>query len=223
LTEIDESTTRIDRRLVMLGNGGHARVLEEVLALEGLAVSGYLAPDPGSGPLGAAWLGTDSDLDELDRSEVFLVNAIGSVRAGGRRRSMYESCVALGFEFLTIVDPTSIVRPSASLGKGVQILAGVIVNSDSVIGANTIVNSGSIIEHGSSIGSSVHVSPGVVLGGGVTVGDGTHVGLGARVLHGVSIGSECTIGAGAVVTRDIGNGVVAVGIPAVTRSVNAAD
>jgi sugar O-acyltransferase (sialic acid O-acetyltransferase NeuD family) len=213
----------IDSRLIFLGAGGHARVLQELLALQNKTVSGYVAPTADSRLVDVEWLGTDDTLAGIDPSAVRLVNAIGSVRADGRRRSAYRSAVALGFRFLTVIDSSAIVRPSASIGAGAQILAGVVVNSNVHVGENTILNTGSIIEHDSVVGANVHVSPGAVIAGSARIGDGTHVGLGARVLQGVSIGSECTIGAGAVVTKDLADGVVAVGVPAIARPRNDAN
>jgi sugar O-acyltransferase (sialic acid O-acetyltransferase NeuD family) len=191
------------RRIIFIGGGGHAGVLHEVLDLQGVTVDGYLAPERAADLVGVPWLGTDNELTSMDPAEVRLVNAIGSIRSDGRRRSIYETASAAGYEFLSVIDTSANIRASATLGTGVQILAGVIVNSGARIGVNTIVNTGAIIEHDSMIGDSVHVSPGAVLG--------------ARVLQGVSIGSQCTVGAGAVVTRDIADGVTAVGVPAVAR------
>lgn len=47
----------------------------------------------------------------------------------------------------------------------------------------------------------------------VTIGDNVWIGGSVTILPGVSIGSNVTIGAGSVVTRDIPDGVVAVGNP----------
>ena len=49
---------------------------------------------------------------------------------------------------------------------------------------------------------------------GITLGDDVWLGAGAKVLDGVRIGSRVAVGAGAVVTRDLPDGVVAVGVPA---------
>lgn len=55
----------------------------------------------------------------------------------------------------------------------------------------------------------------------ITVGNNVYIGSGAYILPGVRIGDNCIIGAAAVVTRDIPNNSVAVGIPArVIRSVD---
>jgi acetyltransferase-like isoleucine patch superfamily enzyme len=49
---------------------------------------------------------------------------------------------------------------------------------------------------------------------GIVLGDDVWLGAGAKVLDGVRIGSHVAVGAGAVVTSDLPDGVVAVGVPA---------
>jgi acetyltransferase-like isoleucine patch superfamily enzyme len=49
---------------------------------------------------------------------------------------------------------------------------------------------------------------------GIVLGDDVWLGAGAKVLDGVRIGSRVAVGAGAVVTQDLPDGVVAVGVPA---------
>lgn len=50
--------------------------------------------------------------------------------------------------------------------------------------------------------------------GKIVVGDNTNIGWNAIILPGVTIGKNCVIGAGAVVTKDIPDNSVAVGVPA---------
>ena len=49
---------------------------------------------------------------------------------------------------------------------------------------------------------------------GITLGENVWLGAGAKVMDGVTIGRDVVVGAGAVVTTDLPDGVVAVGIPA---------
>jgi acetyltransferase-like isoleucine patch superfamily enzyme len=49
---------------------------------------------------------------------------------------------------------------------------------------------------------------------GITLGDNVWLGTGTKVLDGVRIGRDVVVGAGAVVTDDLPDGAVAVGIPA---------
>ena len=48
----------------------------------------------------------------------------------------------------------------------------------------------------------------------VKIGDNCHIGLNATIMPGVTIGKNCIVGAGAVVTHDIPDNSVAVGVPA---------
>lgn len=48
----------------------------------------------------------------------------------------------------------------------------------------------------------------------ITVGENVHIGNNAIVMPGVNIGSNCIIGCGAVVTKDIPDNSIAVGVPA---------
>lgn len=58
----------------------------------------------------------------------------------------------------------------------------------------------------------------------ITVGDSVWIGANVSVLPGVTIGSNTIIGAGSVVTKDIPEGVIAVGNPCkVIRKITAAD
>lgn len=50
--------------------------------------------------------------------------------------------------------------------------------------------------------------------GKIKVGSNTHIGWNAIIMPGVTIGSNCIIGCGAVVTKDIPDNSVAVGVPA---------
>lgn len=53
-----------------------------------------------------------------------------------------------------------------------------------------------------------------ILTGPIIVGDNTYIGTRTTILPGVKIGSNCIIGAGSVVTKDIPDNSVAVGVPA---------
>lgn len=50
--------------------------------------------------------------------------------------------------------------------------------------------------------------------GRVKIGDNCHIGMNSLIMPGVTIGKNCIIGAGAIVTHDIPDDSVAVGVPA---------
>ncbi|MEX2219811.1 MAG: acetyltransferase, partial [Phycisphaerales bacterium] len=106
------------------------------------------------------------------------------------------------------------VVPGASVGRGVFIAPGAVVQAFAAIADHAIINTGAIVEHDCRVGENAHIAPGAVIGGGAEVGADALIGLGARVMPGVRIGAACIIGAGAVVTSDVEAGRTAAGVPA---------
>jgi UDP-perosamine 4-acetyltransferase len=204
--------------LLMVGGGGHARVLQELLTEAGHDLAGYVAPSDADLLLeGALQRYTDEQVLALNPEEFLLINGIGSSGDLSLRASVFEKFKAAGFNFLQLVAPTAHVSDSAAVTEGVQVMHMAVVHTDAKIDDNTIVNTGAIVEHHNVIGAHCHIAIGAVLAGNVTVGDRTHIGANATVLQGVTIGSNCIIGAGAVVLNDVSDGHVAVGVPAVAK------
>lgn len=202
--------------IILLGAGGHARVLAHGLMAGHRAIAGCLAPEPpGDGwPIHIPYLGADERLRDYDPACHDVAIAVGAVRATTRRAELFRFARETGFRVAGLVHPAAIVDATVILGEGVQIMAGAIVQAGSEIGANTIINTGAIVEHGCRIGAHAHVATGAILAGDVDVGEGAHVGAGATVLQGRRVGEGATVGAGACVTRDVLPGVTVTGIPA---------
>lgn len=202
--------------LVMLGAGGHARVLMAALALQGKRPSGCVAPQrPDTAwPADVPYLGDDDAISRFEPRRVELVNGIGSVGITHARRNVFERLTAQGYSFTRVVHPTAHIADDVSLGRGVQVMAGAIVQTGARIGDNVLINTGAVVDHDCRIGAHCHVATGACLSGTVALGDGVHIGTGACVIQCVSIGRDSVVGAGAVVVRDVGAGVVAIGNPA---------
>jgi sugar O-acyltransferase (sialic acid O-acetyltransferase NeuD family) len=130
----------------------------------------------------------------------------GSALADARNRGFAPA--------VTIVDPTSVVASSTTIGQGVFVNAGVTVGGAAELGDHVLVNRGASLGHHDRLAELVSVGPGAVLAGNVTLGRGAVVGAGAVVLPAVEIGANAVVGAGAVVTRDVPANAVVVGNPA---------
>jgi sugar O-acyltransferase (sialic acid O-acetyltransferase NeuD family) len=208
--------------VVILGAGGHAKVLIDLLRRLGtpdrLAVLDRDRARIGQDLLGVPIIGDDGMMETLDRERVVLVNGMGSTRDTAARESLFMKGQGLGFHFRTLVHPTASVASDVVLGEGVQLLAGAIVNTCARIDDDAIVNTGAIVEHDCRVGAHAHVASGAVLAGGVTLHDGVHVGAGATVIQGISVGHRAVVGAGAVVVRDVEGGITVVGVPARRRT-----
>lgn len=203
------------RPIVILGAGGHARVLLELLRETETPVRGFVAPSPDGSRLGEVpWLGGDEVLAEL--GDVELVNGIGSAGAVGRRAAVHAAATDAGLTFRTLVHSRAYVDPTAELGAGAQVLAGAVVGVLARIGVNALINTAAVVDHDAVVGAHSHVASGAVLAGDVRIGGASHIGMGARVLQNVTIGASCVVGAGSVVLEDVADGTVVVGVPART-------
>lgn len=200
--------------VIVLGGGGHAKVLIECLNLQGIKVLGYTSTDERSDAiLGIPKLGEDSVIRGYSKDKVSLVNGIGTVKHSTLRKKIFEHFKEKGFSFQTVVHPSAVLSTYALLGEGVQVLAGAIVMPGSYIGDNGIVNTRATVDHDCRIGKHVHIAPSVTLSGGVQIGSNSHIGTAATIIQGVRIGEDVTVGAGTVILRNVSDGATVVGVP----------
>lgn len=207
------------RSLIIIGAGGHARVLLDVLRatteVQVIGLSDADATRRGRAMNGALILGDDDWLQQTySTDEVVLVNGMGSTRDTHSRRGVFEFFKLRGYQFERVVHGAAVIARDVRLGEGTQVMAGAILQTGAILGDNVLVNSGSVVDHDCRIGDHSHVAPGVTLSGSVIVGTGAHIGTGACVIQGVRIGVNALVGAGAVVVRDVPDGAVVLGVPA---------
>jgi len=204
-------------RLVMLGAGGHARVLHALLVAAGHQLAGVCDPflDAQGVPSwnGVPVLGADDALLKFSIAEVGVINGLGQLVGERRRQALFLRFSGLGYTFPPLVHPAAWVAPCVVLAPGVQVMAGAVLQPSCTIGANTIINTRAGIDHDCHIGADVHIAPGATLCGGVTVGDGAFVGAGATVIQGIAIGAGAVIGAGATLVRNASAGARVLGAP----------
>lgn len=205
-------------QIVVIGGGGHARVLVDALRACSSLTIAVLDARPeacGSSVLDAEVIGSDDLLPALFAAGTrsFAVG-VGSTQDGRLRARLFERAVALGLEPHTVVHPKAIVSPWAKLEPGVQVFAGAIVNPQAIVRKNAIINSGAIVEHDCVIGEHAHVAPGACLSGCVHVGELAHIGTGATIRQLITIGESAVVGAGAVVVKDVPPKAVVTGVPA---------
>ncbi len=202
------------RRLLVLGAGGHGKVVADAASAgRKWAVIEFLDDrHPEHGALGD-WkvIARPADIAGLVGADDDVIVAVGD---NARRLAVIEELLSRGIGLATVTHPAAVISPRASLAPGCVVFAGAVINAGASIGRGCIVNTGAIVDHDCRLDDAVHVAPGAVLGGNVRVGRRSWVGIGASVRHGVSIGSDTMIGAGAAVVADIGDNVVAMGVPA---------
>ncbi|PHR89013.1 MAG: acetyltransferase [Leeuwenhoekiella sp.] len=193
------------KSFLILGGGGHARVLIETLCSQEGIIEAIVAPELRQAPefQGVKHLRHDNDVEAYKPASIKLVNAIGSLPNDAKlREQLFKRFKAAGYSFATIVSSTATLSKYVQLSEGSQILPRAILNACEV-GANTIVNTGAVVEHDVVIGSNCHIAPGAIICGNVSIGDNVHIGAGAVVIQGVSIADGAIVGAGSVVKQNL--------------------
>lgn len=205
------------RPVLVIGAGGHGRVVADALLAAEHEVLGFLDADERKRDAkldGLPVIGGDDALERYTPHTVMLANGMGSTASMTMRRDLYERLAARGFTFETVRHPSAIVARSAVLCAGAQVMAGAVIQTGAVVGEDSIINTGAVVDHDCKIGSHCHIAPGAVLSGNVTIGDGCHVGTGACVIQGTTIGAGAMIAAGAVVVADVAAQTQVAGVPA---------
>ena len=195
----------MNKPVIVLGAGGHASVLVDMLRSQGVVPIALVAPAAGTlrAALADIPLWHDEEILTHHPDEVVLVNGIGSLPGNPLRATLFARYRALGYRFASVVSAQAMVSAYAVLEEGAQVMAGAIIQAGAQIGANSIINTGAIVDHDCWIGGNNHIAPGAVLSGGVSTGDAVHIGTGAMLIQNIKIGSHTVVGAGATVSKDL--------------------
>ncbi len=138
------------------------------------------------------------------------VNGIGTPA----RRTLIEAAESQHFKFLTLIDPSAQIFPTAMIGEGSVIGAGCIVAAQARLGRHVFLNRATTIGHHAEIGDFTSCYAAVNIGGFSHVGTSVELGIGAVVIDRIDIGAGAMIGAGSVVIRHCLPGVRMAGVPA---------
>jgi acetyltransferase-like isoleucine patch superfamily enzyme len=128
------------------------------------------------------------------------------------------------------------IRERARIGANCIVSKGVYIDFDVQVGSNCKIQNGAFLYHGCTLEDGVFVGPGVIFTndkrprainpdgslkgtddwevGKTVVRQGASVGTGSIVLPGVTIGRFAMVAAGAVVSKDVPDYGLAVGVPA---------
>lgn len=205
----------MNKPIILIGDGGHAGVLAEILLSQNREILGYTSPEQKGDFYGLEYLGDDRVITaDYSPYEVDLVLGLGTVTVSAHRKRIFNAFKASGYRFSHVIHSSAIISSTAKLGEGVQIMAGVILQAMVEIEDNAIINTGTIIDHDCRIGKHVHIATGTSISGGVQIGESCHIGTGTSIIQGIGIGDETLVGAGSVVVKDIGSRKKVYGVPA---------
>lgn len=192
------------QKVILLGGGGHAKVVIDCLLAEGKEVLAVFDQKHKGSLLG---------VERYERYDRELFPDAGLVIAIGDNNVRRTISGEVSHTFTNAIHPSALLSSFSRIGVGVMMLHRAIVQAGSIVGNHVILNTGSQVDHDGHIADFVHIAPRAVLCGSVTVGEGTLIGAGAVVLPGIKIGKWAVIGAGSVIRKDVGDHAVVAGVP----------
>lgn len=202
-------------KYVILGAGGFAREVADVVRAAGQEVMGFLDDNR------AMWGTTLNRITVLGGTEwvkaqghVEKLKGLCGIGAPRTRSQVVARYAASGLAFGTVIHPRATMTEFVDLGEGTILTAGCVLTNSIRLGRHVHVNMNATIGHDCAIGDYCTIAPSASVSGRVTLGMGVDVGTGAAIIQGVKVGDWAVIGAGAVVISDIPAGATAVGVPA---------
>ena len=204
-------------RILVLGGGGHARVIADAILSRsakygGMELLGFLDDDPAMNQqsiFGKPVFGPLYEIEHIPHDMVVI-----GVGDNEDRQKLFEELSKRGEKLVTVIHPNATVAHDVKMGRGTVVFAGVVVNTGAKIGENVILNTGCTVGHDCTVGPHATIGPGAHLGGAVRIRKGAFVGIGSSILQTRIIGEWAIVGAGAVVLKDVPPRTTFVGVPA---------
>lgn len=198
----------MNNRLVIIGAGGHGKVIADNALKNGYTNICFLDDHATGVCMGFPVAGTSTEIERFDDGTSDFIIGVGNNEV---RKKIAENN---DVNWVTLIHPSAQLAVNVSVGKGTVVMAGAVINACASVGNHCIINTGAIVEHDNVIEDYVHISPNAALGGTVTVGELSHIGIGAAVRNNICICGGITVGAGTVVTKNIDRPGTYIGVPA---------
>jgi sugar O-acyltransferase (sialic acid O-acetyltransferase NeuD family) len=199
-------------RLVIIGAGGHGRVVADCAQILGNYDDIVFLDDCfNKRTTNAHWkiIGRVDMWSELTDSDFFI--AFGNNKL---REKTIKKLQQVNVNLVSLIHPSAVISPRASIGKGVVVCANAVINVGTHISDGCIINTSATVDHDCELQSYVHISPGVNIAGGVTIEALSWLGIGSTVIECLTLAENTQIGAGAVVTQSTQANSLYLGVPA---------
>ena len=200
----------MNKGLIIIGAGGHGRVIADIAQLNGYEEILFLDDDIKKKRNGQYQVaGTTEDIDRYRQDYDFIVGT-GDNAIRKKISDILEDKMIIQ---PVLVHPSAVIDKTVCVQAGTVIMANAVINADAAAGKGCIINTAATVDHDCVLEDYVHISPGAHMAGGVHIGEGTWIGTGASIINNLRITSHCIIGAGSTVIRDIEKPGTYVGVP----------
>ncbi|MBX4270567.1 NeuD/PglB/VioB family sugar acetyltransferase [Clostridium estertheticum] len=184
--------------LLIIGAGGHGRVVAETAELEGRWDNIRFLDDRTDVDmvLGHKIIGK---MDEYERNSKKYEYAIVCIGDNEKRLKLIKEILKVGYKVPVIIHPKAFVSKYSDVGYGSVILAGVVINTGARIGMGCIININSSVDHDCEVYDGVHICSGSVVRSMCKVGGLSYIGAGSVVKSGVVLQERFVLQDGTVI------------------------
>tara|TARA_Y100000589_G_scaffold329377_1_gene375706 strand:+ start:1740 stop:2387 length:648 start_codon:yes stop_codon:yes gene_type:complete len=197
-----------DKRLLILGCGGHAKVAADIASAMGIDKMIFKDNDFEK----KYFLGSKVIHEQIfDFKEYFFV-ALGDnfLREKITKDFKKNNPEAIA---VTLIHPSSFISQRSSIGIGTIIMPMCVVNSNTKIGKGVIINTSSSVDHDCNLLDFSSIAPNSSLGGNVKLGYRSVISISASVAHNIKIGDNALIGGASLIINDVPDNSITYGIP----------
>ena len=203
-------------KILILGAGGHGKVVAEIASLmnqwDEIA---FLDDNQEIKKVnGVNVIGSLSTFSIYKEEYEYAFVAIGNNKF---RMDLIDNLLTHGFKIPILIHPFTAISENVKIDKGTVVMAGAVINTNTTIGKGCIINTSSSIDHDCILEDGVHISPGTHVGGTVSIGKCTWICIGSSIVNNITIGKDVIIAAGAVVTKNVPDNIMVAGIPAMFK------
>lgn len=161
------------KKLLILGAGGHGRVVKEVAESCGYETSFLDDRNPNA-------IGSIRDLEQIcpEFDECFVAIGNAGIRSGLMNRLEQLHCMTP-----VLIHPTAYISPSATIGVGTVVAPHATIHSNAIIGKGSIVSINAVIDHDVKVGDFCHINAGAICMAGAHLEDRTKLDAGEILKH----------------------------------------
>lgn len=156
-------------RLIILGAGGHGRVVADLAEQTGKYDAIYFLDDASDDK---AVLGKCSDFEKFYTQDTEMYPAFGN-NVG--RIAWEDKIVNAGIKLAKIIHPLAYVSPKAQIADGCVIMPYAVINTGTVLKKACIVNIGALVDHDCILEEGCHIAPGSIVKGENHLPKGTKI------------------------------------------------
>lgn len=162
------------KKLLIVGAGGHGKVVKEVAEASGQYEKIDFLDDNSEDAIGK--------INELEKFKDEYDSAFVGIGNNQFRMESIEKIKAMGYEIPVLIHPTAYISKSANIGVGTVVEPKALVNTNTKIGEGCIISVGAIIDHDVALEDGVHANAGAIVKAGAQIDSLTKLEAGQIVL-----------------------------------------